>query len=86
MNPVLKGISSRIRICLMDELPQFLKEQDVEIATLTLPKNNAAETADLLVKNGIRAIWNFAHLDLDVPKDMICGKCTSFREPDAFVL
>ena len=72
MNPVLKGISIRgNEIRMMDELPQFLKEQDVEIATLTLPKNNAAETADLLVKNGIRAIWNFAHLDLDVPKDVI---------------
>jgi len=43
----------------------------VEIATLTLPKNNAAEVADLLVKNGIKAIWNFAHLDLNVPKDVI---------------
>lgn len=72
VNPVLKGISIRgNEIRMMDELPQFLKEQDVEIATLTLPKNNAAETADLLVKNGIRAIWNFAHLDLDVPKDVI---------------
>ena len=72
VNPVLKGVSIRgNEIRMMDELPQFLKEQDVEIATLTLPKNNAAETADLLVKNGIRAIWNFAHLDLDVPKDVI---------------
>lgn len=56
---------------MMEELPQFLKEEKVEIATLTLPKNNAAEAADLLVKNGIKAIWNFAHLDLNVPKDVI---------------
>lgn len=72
VNPVLKGISIRgNEIRMMDELPAFLKEQDVEIATLTLPKNNAAEAADLLVKNGIKAIWNFAHLDLTVPKDVI---------------
>ena len=72
VNPVLKGISIRgNEIRMMDELPEFLKEQNVDIATLTLPKNNAAETADLLVKNGIRAIWNFAHLDLDVPEDVI---------------
>ena len=72
VNPVLKGISIRgndIRV--MEELPQFLKEEKLEIATLTLPKNNAAEAADLLVKNGIKAIWNFAHLDLNVPKDVI---------------
>ena len=72
VNPVLKGISIHgNEIRMMDELPAFLKEQKVEIATLTLPKNNAAEAADLLVKNGIKAIWNFAHLDLTVPKDVI---------------
>lgn len=72
VNPVLKGVSIRgNQIRMMDELPGFLKENDVEIATLTLPKNNAAETADLLVKNGVKAIWNFAHLDLSVPKDVI---------------
>ena len=72
VNPVLKGISIRgNEIRMMEELPQFLKEEKVEIATLTLPKNNAAEAADLLVKNGIKAIWNFAHLDLNVPKDVI---------------
>ena len=72
VNPVLKGISIRgNEICMMEELPQFLKEEKVEIATLTLPKNNAAEVADLLVKHGIKAIWNFAHLDLNVPKDVI---------------
>ena len=72
VNPVLKGISIRgNEIRMMDELPEFLKEQNVDIATLTLPKNNAAETADLLVKNGIRAIWNFAHTDLNLPKDVI---------------
>lgn len=72
VNPVLKGISIRgNEIRMMDELPAFLKEQKVEIATLTLPKNNAAEAADLLVKNGIKAIWNFVHLDLTVPKDVI---------------
>lgn len=63
MNPVLKGISIRgNEIRMMDELPEFLKEQNVDIATLTLPKNNAAETADLLVKtefglSGILHIW-----------------------------
>ena len=78
VNPVLKGISIRgNEICMMEELPQFLKEEKVEIATLTLPKNNAAEVADLLVKNGIKAIWNFAHLDLNVPKDVICLLYTS---------
>ena len=72
INPVLKGISSRgNEIRMMDELPEFLRENDVQIATLTLPKAYAEETANLLVENGIKAIWNFAHLDLAVPEDVI---------------
>ena len=43
----------------------------MEIAVLTLPKNRAADMAEILVKNGIKAIWNFAHIDLDVPEDVI---------------
>ena len=72
INPVLKGISIRgngIRI--MSELPEFLQKEDVQIAALTVPKSSAAEIAELLVQNGIKAIWNFAHLDLNVPKDVI---------------
>ena len=51
----------------MDELPEFLKNQSIQIAALTLPSEGAKEAARILVDNGIRAIWNFAHTDLDVP-------------------
>ena len=72
INPVLEGIGFRgIEIKMISDLPFFLKENNVEIATLTLPKNKAAEMAELLVNNGVKAIWNFAHLDLNVPEDVI---------------
>ena len=50
----------------MDELEAFCKNHSVDIAALTLPKDFAPEIADKLVKLGIHAIWNFAHVDLDV--------------------
>ena len=72
INPVLKGISIRGNgIRMMSELPEFLQKEDVQIAALTVPKSSAAEIAELLVQNGIKASWNFAHLDLNVPKDVI---------------
>ena len=72
INPVLKGISIRGNgIRMMSELPEFLQKEDVQIAALTVPKSSAAEIAELLVQNGIKAIWNFAHFDLNVPKDVI---------------
>ena len=63
----------QIEIRSVEDLPDFLRNNDVEIAVLTLPKNNAKEVARVLVANGIRAIWNFAHTDLnlELPEDVI---------------
>lgn len=66
INPELKGKVIRdIPVRMLDELPEFVKNNDVEIAALTLPKDSAKETALTLVSLGVTAIWNFAHVDLD---------------------
>ena len=68
VNPVLEGIAVRgIEIQMISNLPFFLRENNIEIAILTLPKNKAKDMADILIENGIKAIWNFAHIDLDTP-------------------
>ena len=51
----------------MDEMDQFVRDNDIDIAVLAIPKNSAVDVADRLAKNGIRAIWNFAHVDLHMP-------------------
>ncbi len=52
-------------------LEAFLEKEPVEIAVLTLPKSRVVEVAHRLTRCGIRAFWNFAHLDLDVPDDVV---------------
>ena len=72
VNPRLEGVSIRgIRVRMMDELVDFLQNNDIEIAALTIPRSKAVEVSDILIANGIRAIWNFAHTDLTLPKDVI---------------
>ena len=72
VNPRMEGVAIRgIPIRMMDELEEFLQHNEIEIAALALPKSKALEVADLLVANGIKAIWNFAHTDLNLPKDVI---------------
>lgn len=72
VNPVLKGLSVRgIEIHMLEDLEEFIHKEEIQIAALTLPKSKAEEMADLLVKYGIKAIWNFAHLDLQVPDDVL---------------
>ena len=72
VNPELVGKNVRgIEIRVADEIPRFLRENDIQIAALTLPKSQAEEMAVPLVENGVKAIWNFAHLDLRLPEDVI---------------
>ncbi len=72
VNPRLEGVSIRgIPIRRMDELKTFIKQQEIEIAALTIPKSKAVEVADILVEGGIQGIWNFAHTDLILPDNII---------------
>lgn len=72
VNPRLEGMSIRgVQVRMMDELVEFLANNEIEIAALTIPKSKAVEVADILVENGIKAIWNFAHTDLTLPKDVV---------------
>lgn len=72
VRPELEGKMIRgIPVRMMSELEDFLKENEIEIAVLAIPKVKAIEVADILVNNGIHAIWNFAHTDLRLPKDVV---------------
>ena len=64
---VVRGIETRGA----DDLEQCIKDNDVQMAALTIPKTKAPELADRLVNAGIKGIWNFAHLDLNVPEDVV---------------
>ncbi|MCM1122932.1 MAG: redox-sensing transcriptional repressor Rex [Eubacterium sp.] len=70
-NTRLHGMQIRgIAVRPMREMEQFVGENDIDIAVLAIPKNSAVEVAEQLVSYGIKGIWNFAHVDLHVPKDI----------------
>ena len=63
-NPDLVGNSVRgVRVMPMEELERF-----IDIAVLTIPKTSAVSVAERLAGTDIRAIWNFAHVDLNLPE------------------
>lgn len=71
-NPELVGQDVRgVKVMPMEELESFVRENDIDIAALTIPKTGAVDITDILVENGIRAIWNFAHVDLNVPEGIL---------------
>lgn len=71
-NPAILGKKIRdIIISPMEELEQFIKENDIDIAVLAIPKTEAIKVAKLLSHCKIKAIWNFAHVDLNVDKEIV---------------
>lgn len=79
-NPRLKGISVRgVEIQMMDELDDFLNTHQVQVATLTVPKRFARDIGKQLEAHGIRAIWNFSPIDLNL-SDEVCVKNVHLNE------
>ena len=71
-DPALFGQQIRdARIHDVSRLEAYLQANKVDIAALTLPAAGALSVCPVLVKCGVKAIWNFAHTDLDVPADVI---------------
>ncbi len=70
-NPDLYGTKIRdVEVRPIEEMESFVKENGIEIAVLTIPKDQAVAVAHRLVNCGIKAIWNFAHVDLDIPDNI----------------
>lgn len=51
-------------------IENYLKKNNTKIAILTLLGDDAQKTCSLLVKNGIKAIWNYTSVYLNVPDDV----------------
>lgn len=59
-----------IEIRSMDELESFIDSHKVDIAVVTVPTSSAAEVLERLGNTNIKGIWNFAHIDVDMPNNI----------------
>lgn len=60
-----------VRMLPMTKLNEFVREQQVKMAILTVPANVAQEVANEMVDAGIMAILNFAPIILQVPDHVV---------------
>ena len=47
------------------------KDLDVSIGILTVPIDSAQEVSELMIKGGIKAIWNFTPFRITVPDNIV---------------
>lgn len=55
----------------MEQLPEYIRANKIRIGIITVPEEQAQNVCDLLVDCGVRAIWNFAPVRLEVPKRIL---------------
>lgn len=67
-NPKLIGMKIRdVEIMDIDDMENVLNEHKIDLGIICVPRKNAQSVADELIKGGVRAVWNFAPVDLVVP-------------------
>lgn len=55
----------------ISEFSGYVEKNKVEIGIIAVPKSAAQSACDMMVKSGIKAIWNFAPQSLTVPDGVI---------------
>ncbi len=59
------------QILSIEKLGEMIKKNNIQIGIITVPAPQAQSVCDLLIKCGIKAIWNFAPVHLKTPDGII---------------
>lgn len=79
--PTLVGTSvNGVHIHPMDELESYLKTEKVDMVVLAVPKDVAIPVTNMLVANGVEAIWNFTNVDLTAPNSSVIVENVHFSD------
>ncbi len=60
-----------IQVLPMEKIDEVVKQYQVKMAAICIPKTPAVKVVERLIEDGVRGIWNFAHVDLEVPEDVV---------------
>ena len=62
------------------EMENYLKNNDIALAVLCVPKEVAVNVTKILTENGIEAIWNFTNMELTEPNSPIIVENVHFSD------
>lgn len=67
LNPKLVGLKvNDVEVLDYSELPEYLENNEVDIAYLAVNEQNAQDVTNVLLNGGVKGIWNFTPVDLEV--------------------
>lgn len=62
---------SGIKVRNMKDLENYIEEEKVEVAIITVPREACKEVAKRAIDAGVKGIWNFAPYDLKAPEGVV---------------
>lgn len=72
VNPKIIGKTiNGVQVFDICELNQFVEDNTVHIAAITVPRSSATGVSNQIVASGITAIWNFSNSELILPSEII---------------
>ena len=60
-----------VEVLPMEKIDEVVKASNVKMAAVCIPKTPAVKVVEQLIADGVVGIWNFAHVDLEVPDDVV---------------
>jgi redox-sensing transcriptional repressor len=67
-NPKIVGnVINDVEVKDVAELESYVRNEKIDIGVICVNRENAQSVADSLVAGGVKGIWNFAPIDLEVP-------------------
>ena len=70
-NPDATNPKAKKPIYHISQLEGFCRSHKVLMGIITVPKNHAQQVCDQLIACGIKAIWNFSPVHLEVPDNIL---------------
>jgi len=72
INPKIVGLTIKdTQVLDMDQFDDFVNANNVEIVYICTNRDGAQDVADRISKTNVKAIWNFAPIDLKLPDDIV---------------
>ena len=65
---VIKSRVAGMTVMDINDAPDYCRENKIDIAVLTLPKEETEPVATMLAETGVKGFWNFSNMELKIDK------------------
>ncbi|MBR5045894.1 MAG: redox-sensing transcriptional repressor Rex [Oscillospiraceae bacterium] len=71
VNPkVIGNVINDVEVMDSADLEEYVRREKIDIGIICVNRENAQKVADELVSGGVKGIWNFAPIDLNIPENV----------------